>query len=175
MMPIFAERLRVLLPDVYLVEDTTGDLWAFLHLIGMTLDQVQAGIADMPKLADVERCPPDFLPWLAGLVGVTYDPFATPESQRRTIREAIERYRRIGTLLELQRELRTLGWQGEIRETHRQVLRLGTRSRLNRQKLPGQRYNLGVYTVTGVLLGDAQMAEVLDHHHPAGTRRWTEA
>ena len=36
--PTFAERLRPLLPDVYLLEDTTGDLWVFLQLVGVDLE-----------------------------------------------------------------------------------------------------------------------------------------
>ena len=79
-----------------------------------------------------------------------------------------------GALGGLRRDLQALGWQGEIIETHHQVLRLNTRGRLNRQKLPGHRSNLGIYGVTGVAPDDAAIQAALDRHHPAGTRRWTE-
>lgn len=173
-MPIFQERLQALLPDLYLLEDLTGDLHTLLQLIGMTLDELQVAIAGVPALASVADCSPEFLPFLAALVGVTYDPTVDPTPQRRGIREAIERYRRIGTLSALRRDLVALGWLGQIIETHRFVLRLNTRATLNRQKLPGARYNLGIYGVTGVDPDDDAIREILDRHQPAGTLRWTE-
>lgn len=173
-MPTFAERLQALMPDMYLIEDETGDMEILLQLIGLTLDDVQQAIAGLPMLASVDRCPPDFLSWLAGLVAVSYDPLSTPDSQRRAIREAIEQYRRLGSMSGLQYDLHMLEWSGEIIETHHQVMRLGTRSQLNQQKLPGHFHNLGIYQVTDIAPTDQQLLEVLDKHHPAGTRRWTE-
>jgi phage tail-like protein len=173
-MPTWTERLWALLPDGYRLEDQRNDLHALLAIIGPSLDEITDRILALPSLAAVETCPPDFLPFLAGLVGVTYDPTLDPAPQRRAIREAIERYRRLGTLAGLRRDLQALGWQGAIIESHRQVLRLGTRGRLNRQKLPGPHYNLGIYGVTGVPATDQAILQVLEQHHPAGTRRWTE-
>ena len=173
-MPTFAERLHALLPDLYLREDTTGDLHTILQIIGATLDELQVAIAGIPALSSVADCSPEFLPYLAAIVGVTYDPTADPAPQRRYIREAIERYRRLGTLSALRRELLVLAWLGQIIETHQFVLRLNTRAILNHQKLPGPRYNLGIYGVTGVNPDDDAIREILDRHHPAGTRRWTE-
>ena len=173
-MPTWAERLLELLPDGYRLEDSRNELQALLAIIGPSLDEITGNIAALPSLVAVDACPADFLPFLAGLVGLTYDPTLDPAPQRRAIREAIERYRRLGTLAGLRRDLLALGWQGEIIETHRQVLRLGTRGRLNRQKLPGHRYNLGIYGVTGVPATDQAICLVLEQHHPAGTRRWTE-
>lgn len=173
-MPTWAERLEWLLPELYRLADTPNDLRLLLGVLGPTLDEITAKIATLPSLAQVDACPPDFLAFLAGLVGVAYDPMLDPSPQRRAIREAIERYRRLGTLGGLQRELQAVGWQGEIIETHRQVMRLGTRSTLRRQKLPGQRYNLGIYGVTDIPPDNTTRQAVLDRHHPAGTRRWTE-
>ncbi len=173
-MTTWTERLLELLPDCYRLEDSRNDLQAMLAIIGPSLDEITGNIAALTALVALDACPPDFLPFLAGLVGVTYDPTLDPAPQRRAIREAIERYRRLGTLAGLRRDLLALGWQGEIIETHRQVLRLGTRGRLNRQKLPGHRYNLGIYGVTGVPATDQAIWLILEQHHPAGTRRWTE-
>jgi phage tail-like protein len=173
-MSAWTERLAGLLPDLYLLEDSRNDLRALLGILGPTLDELTGKIAALPSLAQADGCPPDFLPFLAGLVGVTYDPTFDPAPQRREIREAIERYRRLGTLGGLQRELQAVGWHGEVIETHRQVMRLGTRSKLRRQKLPGQRYNLGIYGITDIPPDDSTRQAVLDRHHPAGTRRWTE-
>lgn len=173
-MSTFAERLHALLPELYLREDATGDLHTLLQIIGATLDELQVAIDEMPALASVADCPPDFLPYLAAIVGVTYDPTADPAPQRRAIREAIERYRRTGTLAALRRELLALAWLGQIIETHVFVLRLNTRASLNHQKLPGPHYNLGIYGVTGVDPDDDVIREILDRHQPAGTLRWTE-
>jgi phage tail-like protein len=173
-MPTFADRLLSLLPDLYRVADTSGDLRALLAIIGPTLDELHARIAGLPDLASVERCPAEFLPYLAGLVGAAYDPTADAGPQRQAIREAVERYRRLGALSVLQRDLADAGWQGEIIESHRRVLRLGTHARLGRQALPGPRYNRGIYGVTGVGEADVTLHAILDHHRPAGTRRWTE-
>jgi phage tail-like protein len=174
-MTTWAERLVGLLPDLYVIDDVSGDLHALLGIIGPTLDALMERITALPDLVDVDACPPDFLPFLAGLVGIPYDPTLDPAPQRRAIREAIAQYRRLGTLDGLRRDLQALGWQGAIIETHRQVMRLGTRSRLSRQKLPGQRYNLGIYGVTEVPATEPAILQVLERHHPAGTRRWTEA
>jgi len=173
-MTTWAERLLDLLPDGYRLEDSRNELQALLAIIGPSLDEITGKTAALPSLVAVGACPADFLVFLGGLVGLAYDPTLDPAPQRRAIREAIERYRRLGTLAGLRRDLLALGWQGEIIETHRQVLRLGTRGRLNRQKLPGHRYNLGIYGVTGVPASDQAIWLVLEQHHPAGTRRWTE-
>jgi phage tail-like protein len=173
-MPPFAERLLALLPDLHRIADTPGDLRALLAIIGPTLDELHAHIGDLPDLASVERCPAEFLPYLAGLVGVAYDPTADAGPQRQAIREAMERYRRVGALSALQRDLAEAGWQGEVIESHRRVLRLGTRAELGRQALPGPRYNRGIYGVTGIAGSDTALHTIIDRHHPAGTRRWTE-
>jgi len=164
----WAERLGRLLPELYLREDSSGDLSTLLNILGPTLDDITAKITALPSLVSVENCPAEFLPLLAGLLAVTYDTTLDPEPQRLAIREAIARYQRVGTMDALRRELSASGWQGEIIETHRKVLRLGTRTRLNQQKLPGHRYNLGIYQVTGVAADDQELNQILDSHHPAG-------
>ncbi len=170
----WAERLGQLLPELYLREDSSGDLHTLLNILGPTLDDITAKITALPSLVSVENCPAEFLQLLAGLLAVTYDTTLDPEPQRLVIREAIARYQRVGTMDALIRDLCASGWQGEIIETHRKVLRLGTRARLNQQKLPGHRYNLGIYQVTGVTADDQELNHILERHHPAGTYRWTE-
>jgi phage tail-like protein len=173
-MTTYADRLAALLPEIQRVSDTTGDLTALLRIVGATLDEIDAAIAGLPDLASVDDCPPDFLRWLAGLVGVVYNPLADPAVERRRIREAVERARRRGTIDGMRRDLQALGWSGEIIEAHQAVMRLNTRGTMNQQKLPGDVYNIGIYGVTGVDPDNAAMAAVLDDHQPAGTRRWTE-
>jgi len=170
-MPTFAERLRDLLPDLYLLEDATNDLWTLLQVVGATGDELQQAIERLPAVASAGTCPLDFLPYLAALVGYAYDSLADPERQRLGILEALERYRRQGTLAALSRELIAYGWQGEILETHQRVMRLNRRGRLNRQRLPGPHYNLGVFQIDSLTL-DEGIAEIVARHQPAGTRGW---
>lgn len=165
------ETMERLMPEVYIESDSSGDLDVFLSVVGLTLDELRALIDGMPGLAFPRYCPPDFLIYLAALVGAEYDPQAHPTPQRQRIRESIERYRRNGTTQGLERELSRLGWNGEIIETFRQILRLNYRARLGRQKLPGHRYNHGIYGVTAPIESDEFMKIVL-RHQPAGTICW---
>jgi phage tail-like protein len=163
--------MRSLLPEVYTSSDTKGDLDIFLSVVALTLDELRTRIAGIPKLASPKDCPPDFLAYLAALVGAEYDPQAAPVPQRQRIREAIERYRREGTVQAMDRELRGLGWEGEIVETFRKILRLNHRAKLGRQKLPGHKFNHGIYGVTEPLGGDG-FAKIVLKHQPAGTTVW---
>ncbi|MHB9131179.1 MAG: phage tail protein [Armatimonadota bacterium] len=170
-MPTFAERMAALLPECYRQEDTTGDLATVVAVVGPSLDTLAAAIDGVSSLIAATTCPADFLPLLASLLGMTYDPTGDPERQRQAIREAVERYRRSGTMTALQRELRELGWTGMVEETSRSVTRLNRRGRLNHGKLTGEYYSLGVFALADAPWSDAFFATV-QRHQPAGTRVW---
>ncbi len=170
-MVAFADRMLVLLPEMYCESDTSGDLRAFLSVIGPTLDDLKERIDHIPDLASPGDSPPDFLSYVAALVGAEFDPRANPIPQRRRLQEAVERYRRRGTTVGLARELRRLGWQGEVIETFRLVMRLNHRSKLNTQKLPGMRYNHGIYGITEPFEADG-FEEIAGQNQPAGTIMW---
>jgi len=161
-----------LLPEVYKTSDTNGDLDVFLSIIGLTLDDLKIKIDSLPQLSSPRDCPPDFLSYLAALVGTDYDPQAHPTPQRQRICEAIEQYRRNGTTLGLDRVLRRLGWTGEIIETFRTLIRLNYRARLGRQKLPGHRYNHGIYGLTDPIEDIDEFQEIVRQTQPAGTIVW---
>lgn len=163
--------MKRLLPEVYITSDVSGDLDIFLSIIGLTLDELRERIDGIPLLASPGDCPPDFLGFLAALMDAQYDPQAHPTPQRQRIQEAIERYRRNGTVQGLNRELSRLDWGGEIVETFRKILRLNYRARLGRQKLPGHRYNHGIYGITNPIDIDEFLKIVL-RHQPAGTIVW---
>lgn len=165
--------IKTLLPEVYITSDTSGDLDTFLSVIGLTLDGLRTSISRIPRLASPRDCPPDFLNYLAALAGAEYDPQANPVPQRQRIREAVERYRRYGTFEGLDRDLRRLGWNGEIVETFREILRLNYRAKLGRQKLPGHRYNHGIYGITDTIKSN-EFLEIVLRHQPAGTIVWIE-
>jgi phage tail-like protein len=168
---LFAQRLLELLPSVWRERDTQGDLAAFLGVPGPTLDEIQALADAIPTLADVDECDARYLPSLAALVGAEYDPKRDTDAQRRAICDAVEGYRRKATLPAMRLALERLGWQGNIEETFRQTLRLNRRARVNRQKLSGEIFSLGVYRLvseTNIL----DIRQALLPHHPAGTRRF---
>ncbi|MHB9038770.1 MAG: phage tail protein [Armatimonadota bacterium] len=167
----FAERLLELLPDIYAECDTSGDLHTLLMVIGPTLDELKSRIDGISDLASPGDCPPDFLGYLAALVGAAFDSTASPTPQRRRIKEAMERYRRTGTTSALVRELARLGWAGEIIETYHSVLRLNYNSKLNHQKLPGIKYNHGIYGITEPL-NDSKFLDIAASHQPVGTICW---
>ncbi|MHB9037100.1 MAG: phage tail protein [Armatimonadota bacterium] len=167
----FAELLLELIPDIYAEYDTAGDLKAFLSVIGPALDELKSHIDDIPDLASPGDCPPDFLGYLAALVETEFDPKASPTPQRQRIQEAIERYRRTGTTSALARELARQGWCGEIVETYHSVLRLNYRSKLNHQKLPGRKYNHGIYGIMEPL-DDREFLDIAASHQPVGTICW---
>ncbi|MHB1000833.1 MAG: phage tail protein [Armatimonadota bacterium] len=167
----FADRMLELLPEIYAESDKNGDLKAFLSVIGPTLDELKDRIDHIPDLVSPDDCMPDFLIYLAALLGSTYNPTSNPSPQRQRIIESIHRYRRNSTTAELSHELRQLGWGGEIVETFRYVLRLNYRSKLNHQKLPGKRYNHGIYGITDPLDNNV-FTNTATRHQPAGTIMW---
>jgi phage tail-like protein len=165
----FDKKLIDLLPDLYRESDKTGDLETFLKIPAATLDEIKLLADRFPEIFDVDQCEDRFLPFLGEIVGHRFDPFVDAAVQRRLIREAVEIYRRKGTIPAVGRSLSAVGWQGRIDETFRKALRLNRRSTVGRAKLPGMIYSLGVYRiesdniVQGVRSG-------LDFHHPAGTK-----
>ncbi|MHB1002055.1 MAG: phage tail protein [Armatimonadota bacterium] len=167
----FADRMLELLPEIYVESDRSGDLKAFLAVIGPTLDELKTRIDHIPNLSSPAECPPDFLIYLAALVGTGYDPTLSPLPQRQQIQEAIEKYKRKGTASGLARELMLIGWHGVIIETFHHVMRLNYRSKLNHQKLPGKRYNHGIYGITDPLNNDT-FTNTATRHQPAGTIMW---
>jgi phage tail-like protein len=172
-MPGMKDTLLDLLPRIYITDDANGDLDVFLSVAGLTLDDLREAIDSIPALASPGDCPPDFLAYLGGIVGAAYDPLSDPGPQRERMREAVERYRRRGTTQGLDRELRRLGWDGEIIETYRFLMRLNYHAKLGRQKLPGQRYNHGILGVTE-RLPTTDFDTTIQRHQPAGTIVWTE-
>lgn len=165
----FQNNLTDLLPPLYEHKDESGDLRSLLSLPAGTLDEIKEAIDRFPDIFDVERCDERFLPLLAYLVGHRYDGTDTPENQRRLIREAVEIYRRKGTIPAIDRSLASIGWEGQIEETFRSTLRLNSRSRLSSAKLPGNVFSLGVYRVHSLNLAEG-VRDALSFHHPAGTR-----
>lgn len=165
----FKDNLLGLLPPLYEHNDEAGDLRTFLSLPAGTLDELKQAIDDFPTIFDVDHCDERFLPLLARLVGLEVDGTCSPDCQRRRVREAVEIYRRKGTIPAIERDFNALGWQGELQETFRSALRLNARSRLSKAKLLGLVFSLGVFRV--LCLNQTEgLRDALVFHHPAGTR-----
>ena len=169
MAPYFEKKLIELLPPRYRERDEMGDLEAFLQVPATVLDELTEHIDRFGELFDVDRCEDRFLPLLGEVVGHRFDRQADAETQRARIREAIEIYRRKGTLPAIGRALADHGWSGRIEETFRQALRLNRRAVVGRSKLPGSIYSLGAYRVASDTVTPG-LRDRLGFHHPAGTR-----
>jgi len=170
MMPsYFEQKLIDVLPPLYRIEDEAGDLRSFLNVAAPTLDELKYLIDRFPQIFDVDACEERWLPFLSHLVGMPYDRTATPKFQRRLIKEAVPIYQRKGTIPGIRQALTDGGWQGQIEETYRQALRLGSRSVLNESRLPGRLYSLGVYRVLSESASGDPRGR-LAFQHPAGTR-----
>jgi phage tail-like protein len=165
----FAKNLIDLLPPLYRTRDETGDLASFLAVPAPTLDELKDLIDRFPRIFDVDQCEERFLPYLAALVGMPFDATADPEAERRLIKEAVPIYRRKATIPAIRRSLAGVGWQGEIEETFRRALRIGSRSVLNGAKLPGEIYSLGVYRIVSLVQASG-VRDALVFHHASGTR-----
>lgn len=165
----FEDKLIDLLPPLYRERDTSGDLGTFLAVPAATLDEFKELIDRLPDIFDIDRCDIRFIPLLAAIVGYRFDPTRDPDTQRREIRETVERYRRKSTVPAIERGLINVGWQGEIEETFRKALRLNNRSVANHAKLPGRIHGLGVYRVECRNLVPGVRAALVEHH-PAGMK-----
>lgn len=168
-MGYFEDKLLELLPGLYHKEDAEGELRAFLNIPAATLNELKDRIDRFPELFDVDRCEPRFLPLLAEIVGYRFDPLGDAKRQRREIRQAIEFYRRKGSIPAIGRSLHRVGWEGRVTEAFHNVLRLNRRAVVGASKLPGRIHSFGTYRIESndVYHG---IREALLPHHPAGTR-----
>lgn len=166
-MSYFETRLLELLPSFYRIRG--GDLSDFLKIPAGPLDEFKILIDQFPTLFDVATCRPDFLPLLGQLVGHNYDGTTSLESQRRDIVEAVDGYRRKGTIPAIRRSLKTLGWMGHLNETYRKTLRLNHHARPCQNYLAGDLYNQAVYQVES-WNHIRNLQNGLGKHHPAGTK-----
>lgn len=165
----FDTHLLELLPSVYREQDTTGDLTAFLKIPASTLDEFKNRLDAFPSIFDVDNCDPAFLPLLAAVLGWPLDPAGDAETQRRALREAVDFYRRKGTIPAMVRSLENIGWRGRLFETFRGMLRTNRRARLNGLRLAGTVFNQGVYRVESDNIVPG-VRQALAPHHPAGAR-----
>lgn len=136
---------------------------------GMVLLELFCGVADMLFYYLDAQTAEAFLPLFAALIGWPLDPDANADVQRPVLREAVEFYRRKGTIPAIVRSLENIGWRGRLFETFRAMLRTNRRARLNAFRLAGTVFNQGVYRVESDKIVPG-VRSALTPHHPAGAR-----
>lgn len=95
------------LPAIYRNDSQCGDFLArFLSLFESFFGEVETKIDDLPAWFDPHVAPREFLPWLAGWLGLELDEDWDEVMQRRIIAEAFEMYGRRGTVEGLREALR---------------------------------------------------------------------
>ncbi len=86
------------LPAVWRDDPVAGDFTArFLSLFDAQLEAVDRAIERYPALLDPAGVPDAVLPWLASLIGLSFDPAWPADRRRALLRAAPELYRRRGT------------------------------------------------------------------------------
>lgn len=97
------------LPAIYRDSPASEDfLLRFLSLFESFFDEAEGKITDLPILFDPVAAPRDFLPWLAGWVGLELDERWDETRRREVIARAVEIHRRRGTRGGLYQSLRLL-------------------------------------------------------------------
>lgn len=84
-------------PDFYKDNDQFVPTTDFVKASVSLLDYMLEKARGMPSLVNVDTCPPDILPFLAGLVGYEWKPTVSPEAQRQEIKKLVEVYLIRGT------------------------------------------------------------------------------
>jgi phage tail-like protein len=97
------------LPAIYRGKTSCDDfLLRFLSLFETFFAQVEGEVETLSELFDPAAAPQQYLPWLAGWLGLQLDQDWTEDEQRRAIRAAFESYGRRGTPEGLREALHTL-------------------------------------------------------------------
>ncbi|HWM08425.1 MAG TPA: hypothetical protein VNO82_03750 [Solirubrobacteraceae bacterium] len=95
-MTAFAELLWQSLPGLYRDEDERGELRAFLELVALPLEELEASIDQLREDLAIGKCRPELIPLVGALVGADVSAGLTPRAQRDQVRDAIPFYRSKG-------------------------------------------------------------------------------
>ena len=120
---LFFPRVTYLqyLPAVYQSEPVSRDfLERFLSLFETTALSLEQVIDEIARYFDADGVPPEFLTWLAGWVDMLFYPSFSEATRRQLLRNALELYRRRGTVAGVQQFIKlALGLNVEILEHFR--------------------------------------------------------
>ncbi|HWS48190.1 MAG TPA: phage tail protein I [Acidimicrobiia bacterium] len=153
------ELLPGVLQEDEFTQRFTGGLDAVVASVFACLDALETYV-------DPIICPDDFLPWLAGWVGVIIDENWPIERQRAFIQSAVQLFRTRGTLRGLKSEVELLtGGEVEVSETGGVAV-----STVPNGPIPGEDYprcSLRVTLPRGSTVTDRSVALVIEAAKPA--------
>lgn len=157
----FADDLYdALLPVAWLDGETGWHLAFYCGAIGAMFQSVADVARDTPDgpgwsaVMDLDRCPDAWLPWLGGFAGVTVPPGATPAQARAWI-HGTDGFRR--------------GTPAAIRAATAATL-TGSKTVVMQERLGGNAYVLGVYTLTPETPDAAATLRAILSQKPGGIR-----
>jgi hypothetical protein len=153
--------------------DNGHPLKHYLDLHGTQFDHLKGKIDKLPTLADIDSCPPEFLPYLGQLVGYEYNFLLPSEPQRAVIKGVISTYQKKGTPDSILDAISPYDPYAKIIEPYTKI------ARHNVSKFSGtDAYQDGIYWRTGIF-EVRTTAENLDEirrivrkYRPAGKRVW---
>lgn len=145
----FKDRFLGLLPRMYEIADSNGDLAAYLEVKATEFDSLKDLIDEFTKLFDVDNVPAQYLPYLAKLIDYQYDGTGDAEVQRAEIKKLIDVYRMRGTIPGILRKLRLAGYPATLTETYPSIFTLGDDDRGFKPgvHLAGKKYSVGVFVI----------------------------
>jgi len=85
------------------------DFQVFLLLMSLVFGDTRTKLNDWWKLVDIDECPEEFLPLLAGLIGYEWDYRLSGDEQRLLIKNFLHTYRRRGTIQSIVNVVRLVG------------------------------------------------------------------
>lgn len=91
------KKLYELLPAIYRIEDKDLQLKRFLEVMGFALDYIKTKIDHMKHFIDIDTCEPYQLEYIAYTLDWELDKSLSIPSQRQSLKNAIEVYRKAGT------------------------------------------------------------------------------
>lgn len=131
-----------LLPPAYRQDPAADDFTGrFLSLFDASLEELDRAVERYPALLAARNVPDEVLPWLAGLLGLAFDPDWDAATRRRLLEAAPELYRRRGTPWALRKAIQIVFKVTPVLHelaADRDWAALGGRSRLRSSRLFGR-------------------------------------
>jgi phage tail-like protein len=93
----FSRLLYDKLPAIYKVEDKQTQLKRYLEVMGFAFDFIKTKIDNVSTFIDIDTCEPYQLDYIANLLDWELDKSLPIPSQRQSLKNAIEVYRKAGT------------------------------------------------------------------------------
>lgn len=150
-----------------------GQYERFLSLFNAPFDELQQKIADLPNLVDIDACPPEFLPYLAELVGYEYNHTLPAEPQRAAIKSITNIYKKKGTPGSYVDLLAPFDPYASYYEPFANVARYSVSKFSGKDHYQdGEYWRTGVFEIQSDALNMPGIREKLVENRPAGKKIW---